>query len=621
MRLLQRLLLGGALITIMALPAMADWTIKPVSLHREGTATYGDGHTESLTADSAFDNSALAGMSIQSSYGGGLITTAHAVITLTVKVRYDATGGYDEIPDTFMGAEEHRITLSVTGSSFFTPATSTVRPTWTVNGTPTYDAAVTATSFGMDAGAQYGYPGMYWGPLTLWENSDKWIAHPVAMGAEQVDLATHTRYREATTQVQTTLDLANNTGTALTQDLIYLTLAKKLLIMRPSNQGPPIGDDGTPLTGGYLERDSYDPGGAGNGASRLNNGVQIPFSGSDLAPPQIIGLKPCLANWDGRAIGDPWPPTEAFQIPFPYPGITHLGPLCYRESHWFCSEVRDTTDPGWTPGPGDGDWKSDVGANVNFQSTRPRAFWPWNWLAVKIPRDDLEAAQGTTTNPMPKQVKHHIFLHLIDTDNSIAPWLHPEWNFDGTANFTVTYHNPEEIIGAPFTSSLPENENSWHRIDVNGTALVQLGPFTNWAPDILYYKEINVGWSLGLASGPISVGGNGGVNSGTGDTLRPSSVTIPDGQKGAVYGKYNVLRYTFNYKRYLEGGRYIPGFNADGTEQVLTKSVIEPDTGLDTKPGLSLQIFLFRKDAQVPDFLVTDGSDQSTGGANGAPTD
>lgn len=172
--------------------------------------------------------------------------------------------------------------------------------------------------------------------------------------------------------------------------------------------------------------------------------------------------------------------------------------------------------------------------------------------------------------PTPDQQTVTFSLHDIDQSG-----IQPAWNYNNTASYNITFYNiienPQNIVG-PFPTPLTDNPWTKLRTPPNGDEVSALGlangGTTPWQPGTLvYYVEHNLDGSIGFTFGDVfQYGVSAGINLGSGINVPLPNTDIPYTYFGEVYYICKKLRQTFNYDHYLDGGRHILGFNADGTE-------------------------------------------------------
>lgn len=211
-----------------------------------------------------------------------------------------------------------------------------------------------------------------------------------------------------------------------------------------------------------------------------------------------------------------------------------------------------------------------------------------NFAYGYLPSDMLDEIQSST---LPTPTVTHAFFHLIDTDTSYQA-QHPDWNFDKTTNFYLTFHNRYESATNQNNFSVPVAENPWHKYHGPGGGALQTtgipqstGPDGHptpgtgtfpWNPgSVAVYLEANVSASLNCEYAAASVG----LTSGVSITQNVPSRDVKLGDEGTVYYRILKTRTTFNYKHYLQGGRHIVGFNPDGSETQHKGQVDRPDGG------------------------------------------
>ena len=265
--------------------------------------------------------------------------------------------------------------------------------------------------------------------------------------------------------------------------------------------------------------------------------------------PLTVGEDFTDPSWSAGLVGSPWPSAADLYDPLNNTGED----VFYRNWAWNSTPQSDSGDT------------FDI---HSFMTDRPRADWPWDSLLNYQPHDFLELCQNG-----PAPVQKHIFLHLTDED---ALGNHPEWNFDNTANYYVTYHNEVESPTNIITGVTPLSDNAWKEYigpgntvlsadgiapstDSNGNPIQGTGTYP-WNPGSATVSvEYNWGGSLDV---PV-VDVNGSINKGSQVTQNIPATVIPIGYRGTVYWHAPTNRLLFNFRHYLVGGEDIQ-YDANG---------------------------------------------------------
>ncbi len=315
----------------------------------------------------------------------------------------------------------------------------------------------------------------------------------------------------------------------------------------------------------------------GRGDSRFDNWeVASSPNGTSPAP---VGESAGDIFWSSGLLGGPWPDNYC------YSGRDGL--VCLLDRQWF-----------WNTNPeSDNDHTFDI---RKLRTVRSHVDWPWNRFQFYQPHDFLEFCQNG-----PAPVEKHIWLHLTDTDTGV---LHPEWNFDGTANYYITFHNEFELDGQPISSPVPYADNPWrlYRSATNGSTLQEDGGYDPnhprpWSPgSVSTYVENSYGVSLDLPVGPEYT-----RNYGTAITQNVGDVDIPAYHIAVVYYRQPKVRYAFNMKHFSPDGRDIRGYDSSGNELPWRYTVDRPTGGFDDH-AMVTYIAIFERGALLPDTIVTE---------------
>lgn len=349
------------------------------------------------------------------------------------------------------------------------------------------------------------------------------------------------------------------------------------------------------INGPVRSKQSYDGSQwTGRGDSRFDNWeVAGSPNGTSPAP---VGESAGDIFWSAGLLGRPWPDN------YSYSGRDGL--LCLLKRQWF-----------WNTNP-----ESDSGDTFDIhplKTVRPHVDWPWNSFQFYQPHDFLEFCQNG-----PAPVEKHIWLHLTDTDTGV---LHPEWNFDGRANYYITFHNEAESPSNLVTLPTPLTDNKWKiYVGPSNTVLSQSGTAPDkdssgnpiqgtgtypWNPGYASAStEYNWGGSLDIPIQDIGVGVNGGGSSGQQISQNVPQKVIPLGYRGVVYYRTASNRTTFTFRHYSVDGEDVrydnagnvipwPGFadrpiGGTGTSSMdfvvwvkLDGFIFPPETSLDIKGG------------------------------------
>lgn len=300
----------------------------------------------------------------------------------------------------------------------------------------------------------------------------------------------------------------------------------------------------------------------GKGDTRFSNDVAVSdgFSmnvaklGDDFGP----------VHWDGELLGSPWPE------------------FAHHQAGWF------TRNWNWM---GAGSDPGDTFLIHRLDTDRPHVRWPYSPTSGTAPRDLLEQMDSPRVPPTQQQQET---LSLTDVDSTGE---HPEWNFNGTAQYTLTFHNEYELIHADPSVTVPPSENPWGKLLFNGTNsdIQTPGRFDNWSPTIYY--EAGDQWDFHVNGAWWSGGGGGTTNQGMNASPPPTSV--PLGARGVVFGRPSLIRIRFTYNHFLVGGREIPPLNPDGSEHPFESQVVRPRGGFGTH-DIDLKVFTFGENDPYP---------------------
>lgn len=265
----------------------------------------------------------------------------------------------------------------------------------------------------------------------------------------------------------------------------------------------------------------------GKGDTLYNN-----YEGDPMNP--FEGSNYGQLSWSPSLIGGPWPAFADWQAGW-----------FTRDWHWF-SDGQSASGSDYASPP--------------FATDRPHVDWPWDSDGQYIPRDFLEECKNA-----PASQSKHIFLHLTDSDQL---GTHPEWSFDKTANYYVTYHPQHELVEEQATQEVPTSENPWQIIVLRGGTNVQAsGPFTSWQPTIYFEANQDFGISFNGAAWMLDTGVSFSTGTNQGYNLPVSPQTIPAGQHGAVYWHRSIIRHPFTYNQYTVGGLEYESYDANGVGQ------------------------------------------------------
>jgi len=397
---------------------------------RTGSVHYATGADEDLSASGPLDMNNLGAIDLAPSFGRYDLVKGHLEVTYHFRVRYTASNWGETPQSSFSGMVSNVMRVSAISNSTTVPSVASVRP----DGGGSLMVSVLAQFLSSPGIPGFpSFPGNgFNGPGAASDARTSYTGKTVNLSTPGID-TNGSRYSEGTVQLKVVLDISASAGTAEAHDQMTLSQAKTVMISRSKNQGLPLEDDGTMLQG-VLEADEYNAdGSSGKGDSRYNNNIG-PF-GHDFGN----------AVWAAALVGSPWPYQEAF--------LTGYLPLAQREWHWydsFSGAAAGHNSNDYTPAGPDG-----------FAPPRPWHAYPFasDGLRYKyIPTDVLDEMQNAA---LPTPDVSHVFFHLIDTDTSYQS-QHPEWNFDKTANFYVTFHNRYEEASNVVFSPTPVSENPWH---------------------------------------------------------------------------------------------------------------------------------------------------------------
>ncbi len=247
----------------------------------------------------------------------------------------------------------------------------------------------------------------------------------------------------------------------------------------------------------------------GKGDTRFSNDVYDSLFGEDRTCVGGENFGP--VNWSAGLIGSPWPPYSAF-----------VEPPFSSSDQW----TYDTFTRNWSwSGAG-----SDSGNTYDIHSLvtqRPHVNWPYKPDQGDPPRDLLEQMDSPRVPPTQTQ---QVTLTLTDTD---ARGQNPQWNFNGTAQSTLTFHNEYELIQADHSVTVPPTENPWIKLLFKGTNsdIQTPGQYNSWSPTIYY--EAGTNWDFHVNGAWWSGGGGGSTNQG----MNVSPPLNPDGSEIPFDGK------------------------------------------------------------------------------------
>lgn len=265
----------------------------------------------------------------------------------------------------------------------------------------------------------------------------------------------------------------------------------------------------------------------GTGDTLYNN-----YEGDPMNP--FAGRNYGQLSWSPSLIGGPWPAFADWQAGW-----------FTRDWHWF-SDGQSASGSDFTSPP--------------FATDRPHVDWPWDSDGQYIPRDFLEECKNA-----PASQSKHIFLHLTDSDQL---GTHPEWSFDKTANYYVTYHPQHELVEEQATQEVPTSENPWKIIVLRGGTNVQAsGPFTSWQPTIYFEANQDFGISFNGAAWILDSGVSFSTGTNQGYNLSVNPQPIPASQHGAVYWHRSIIRHPFTYNQYTVDGLEYESYDANGVGQ------------------------------------------------------
>ena len=314
----------------------------------------------------------------------------------------------------------------------------------------------------------------------------------------------------------------------------------------------------------------------GRGDSRFDNWETV---GTPYGTSTSVGESHGDLYWTAGLLGIAWPDNYCY--------AGRDGMLCLIGREWF-----------WNSSP-----QSDDDSTFNirvFKTLRPHVDWPWNNFLFYQPHDFLEFCQNG-----PAPVEKHIWLHLTDTDTGV---LHPEWNFDGTANYYITFHNEFELDGQPVSSPVPYADNPWrlYRSGTNGSTLQEDGGYNinqprHWSPgSVSTSVENSFGISLDLPVAPEYT-----RSYSTSVAQNVPDVDIPAYHIAVVYYRQPKVRYSFNMKHFLPDGRDIRGYDSSGNELPWRYTVDRPTGGFDDHAMLTYTA-IFERGVPLPETLDTE---------------
>lgn len=317
----------------------------------------------------------------------------------------------------------------------------------------------------------------------------------------------------------------------------------------------------------------------GKGDTRFSNDVYDSLFGEDRTCVGGENFGP--VNWSAGLIGSPWPPIDAF-----------VEPPFSSSDQW----TYDTFTRNWSwSGAG-----SDSGNTYDIHSLvtqRPHVNWPYKPDQGDPPRDLLEQMDSPRVPPTQTQ---QVTLTLTDAD---AKGQNPQWNFNGTAQSTLTFHNEYELIQADHSVTVPPTENPWIKLLFKGTNsdIQTPGQYNSWSPNIYY--EAGTNWDFHVNGAWWSGGGGGSTNQGM--NASPPPTDVPLGFRGVVFGRPSLIRIHFTYNHFLVGGREIPTLNPDGSEIPFGSQVVRPRGGFGTN-DIDLKVFTFGQNDSYPGVIYHD---------------
>ena len=495
----------------------------------------------------------------------GPAISGHGLIECPFRVRFTATTANEQLPGQFSGTVCHSM-YALASANYPNFGTATITP----DGASPFTVSAPSQLFGN----------------SYQKLQTAYVPKTISLSTSGTD-ANGNKYVEGTIKLSATFDLSGQFAGLQTVDGIDFLPAKQMAVTRAENSPTPLVDDGNALSG-FLEHDVYNAdGSAGTGHSRFRNYVsQVTYANmAGIVTTQHFGYTFSDEDWMPVLAGVPWPPPAAF-----YSNGLFGFASAQRQWQWNATPSGESSSSpfGTDPGP------------PGFTSNRPQHNYPWDSGPLGlyyIPLDMLDEMQNSK---LPKPDKGQITLHVKDTD--LTNNLHPEWNYDKTVTFDILFHNryeePTNLAG-PMPTPLADNPwKKYHTPTVTvpgvsnsgggngGTVLGTIGiapdpghPGTGtdpWSPgQVSTYLETSASGSFNCSVFNFGVSGNLGYSS----AQTVPSKYIPVNWTGVVYFQPEKNRTTFNYKHYLQGGRHIVGFNADGTE-ILHKGKVDRPTGV-----------------------------------------
>ncbi len=279
MKVFQRIVFFAFLYCLSAFPAQAQnpthFTIERVSDSTMGYLHYLDGSPDGILNEQNTGYAARSQFVLMAGYSYHPLAAGHLEATVRYRVRYTAQFPGESLPTTFTGL--------VWNHSIASAAAYGSQGTVSASSHPEGDTGASVVSNST--------PQNYYSPP--YDEKSKYTRKTVSLsainadGEAAVDEQGHS-YSEGFVDLKAVLDIRGNSGFPQAGAEIMLGAAKSIMVVRPENSGPPLGDDGTILPG-FIEPDAYNADGShGTGKSRFNNAA---YTNVDLAYPALIGGK------------------------------------------------------------------------------------------------------------------------------------------------------------------------------------------------------------------------------------------------------------------------------------------------------------------------------------------